>query len=98
MPEDEDSILAKLRKLGRRVRQGMVKVHPPNPKHLEIVRAAVEKQWNEEQFKGKAKLTDEIKQQAQRGEQVKRTEKSKDQSTEKKSQDKSQSKDHGQSH
>ena len=49
MPNQTADDEAKLRKLGKRLREGFTKKHPVSEKSIETVRNAVREQWEKEQ-------------------------------------------------
>ncbi len=93
MSEDNTKAAANLRQLGERVRTGWAKLHPVSEKQLAAVRAAVVKQWAQEQpGKSMAKPQRTVKQSQAAQDQSSR------QSRAAKAKRRSQSHDHGHSY
>jgi len=57
MPNQTADDEAKLRKLGKRLREGFTKKHPVSEKSIETVRNAVREEWEREQEANRAKRT-----------------------------------------
>ena len=51
MSDENSQAESDLQQLGKRVRSGWAKLHPVMPRHLEVVREAVRKQWEMEKGK-----------------------------------------------